>query len=127
MSFVAGRLYHVYNRGNNAQPIFFEPRNYAFFQKKMGDYLPGVCDVLAYCLMPNHYHLLIQVKAEGMEPASGISTVPRLARKLGTLQSSYTQAINKQEGRTGSLFQQKAKHKELSTDDYGLVCFQYIH
>ena len=125
MAFVANRLYHVYNRGNNAQPLFYEERNYRFFQTKLREYLSEACDVLAYCLMPNHYHILLHTHEEGLRPVSNTSAVPKLSRKLGTLQSSYTQAINKQEGRTGSLFQQKAKQKEI--EEYGFTCFQYIH
>ena len=50
-----------------------------------------------------------------------------LSRKIGTLQSSYTQAINKQENRTGSLFQQKVKYKSLESPDLIFTCFHYIH
>jgi putative transposase len=51
--------YHIYNRGNNKQPIFFKPDNYIFFLKKMRQQLLPVADIIAYCLMPNHFHLII--------------------------------------------------------------------
>ncbi|HEV8514007.1 MAG TPA: transposase, partial [Cyclobacteriaceae bacterium] len=50
-----------------------------------------------------------------------------LSRKLGTILSSYTQAINKQEKRSGSLFQPKTKAKELFNNTYSFNCFHYIH
>jgi REP element-mobilizing transposase RayT len=57
-----GHFYHVYNRGNNKQPIFFERRNYIHFLSLFKKYLSGYADVYAYCLMPNHFHFLIKVK-----------------------------------------------------------------
>ncbi|GAB4243331.1 MAG: hypothetical protein Tsb0034_21140 [Ekhidna sp.] len=74
--------------------------------------------------MPNHFHILIKVhdarnlNHEKMDP---------LSRKLGTLQSSYTRAINKWKDRSGSLFQQKIKAKQLKSEHQQLVCFHYIH
>lgn len=124
MRFVAGELYHIYNRGNNRQKIFFGRDNYLFFLKKMKKELIEFADILAYCLMPNHYHLLIHVKDE-TTAVNNDQISGKLSRKLGTLQSSYTQAINKRLNRTGSLFQQKAKSKHL--EEYALVCFHYIH
>jgi REP element-mobilizing transposase RayT len=77
-------------------------------------------DFLAYCLMPNHFHFLIQTKKEYQaEEATNAFRV---------LLSSYTRAINKQEDRTGSLFQQNAKAKSLEdAADYHFICFHYIH
>ena len=59
-----GTFYHIYNRGINGQNIFFEDRNYAFFLKKMAQYLCPVLEVYAYTLLKNHFHLLIKTKNE---------------------------------------------------------------
>ena len=59
----SGEFYHLYNRGNNREPIFFERENYLFFLRQLRQYLLPVLDVTAYCLMPTHYHLLVQIKA----------------------------------------------------------------
>ena len=56
--------YHIYNRGINSGQIFISEENYLFFLSKFDKYLSPVCDVLAYCLMPNHFHFLIRVKSE---------------------------------------------------------------
>lgn len=119
MGFEQGELYHIYNRGNNGQTIFFERENYLFFLKKVKKELTPLCDVLAYCLMPNHYHLLVRIDEK--EEADSL----KFSRKLGTLQSSYTRAINKAQNRYGSLFQQRVKHKNLV--EYAHICFHYIH
>ena len=59
--------YHIYNRGNNRERIFFEPDNYLFFLKKIKEYLVPVADVLVYCLMPTHYHVVGRVKQTQMQ------------------------------------------------------------
>ena len=57
-----GSFYHIYNRGNNKQDIFFEEKNYDLFLKNFDKYLSSFVDVYAYCLMPNHFHFLIKIK-----------------------------------------------------------------
>ncbi len=123
MGFIQGEIYHVYNRGNNRDPIFFEKDNYEFFLQKAKKELLPFCDILAYCLMPNHYHFLLFVKPQknGWENKG----MNQLSRKLGTLQSSYTRAINKRFNRVGSLFQARLKKKPAT--DYAFICFHYIH
>ncbi len=54
-----GKYYHIYNRGNNKQKIFFDDENYLFFLSKFKKYLIPNIDVFAYCLMPNHFHFFI--------------------------------------------------------------------
>lgn len=117
MNFIPENIYHVYNRGNNRQPIFFEERNYQFFLNKVKNHLGKYSEILAYCLMPNHFHLLIFVKKE--------NEVNNLNNEIGTVLRSYTRAINNQEDRTGSLFQQKTQAKNVGT--YGAICINYIH
>ena len=53
-----GYYYHVYNRGN----IFFEERNYRYFLDLYLKHVAPAADTFAYCLMPNHFHLLTQIK-----------------------------------------------------------------
>ncbi|CAN5271240.1 hypothetical protein BH09BAC1_BH09BAC1_23240 [soil metagenome] len=142
MQFVADNIYHVYNRGNNSQRIFFYQTNYIYFIRKIRESLLPECDILAYCLMPNHYHLLIKPNAQGCQQrssggqtaASRPNTPPlqSLSHKIGNLQSSYTRAVQKQEGLKGSLFQQKTKAKLLSPNAWpGInstaICLHYIH
>ncbi|MGB3779976.1 MAG: transposase [Tunicatimonas sp.] len=134
MQFEPGNTYHIYNRGNNQQPIFFGRRNYLFFLKKIKKELTPHCEILAWCLMPNHFHLMAYYpdrQCLSSPPlANGMGVVQPLNRAIAILLSSYTKAINKQERRTGSLFQQKTKAKSLtgSADpDYPFVCFHYIH
>lgn len=120
-------LYHVYNRGNNSQKVFFEERNYDFFLEKLRRHVNPVCDILAYCLMPNHFHLLVALPSGGLGPSDGSSWHDQIRKSIGIVLSSYTQAINKANGITGSLFQQKTKFKELESDYQAKICMHYIH
>jgi len=115
MHFEPREFYHVYNRGNNRQPIFFNERNYLFFLKKVKKQLLPFSEIIAYCLMPNHFHFLLRPNDNGLKERNTFGGKPmqELAYRIGILLSSYSQAINKQNKTTGSLFQQKTKAKIL--------------
>ena len=57
--------YHIYQRGNNKQTIFFEPENYRYFLSLYVKYIVPVALTFAYCLLPNHLHFLIKTRGEG--------------------------------------------------------------
>ena len=57
-----GKYYHIYNRGNNRENIFVEERNYPYFLKLYAQHIFPVADTFAYCLMRNHFHLLVHIK-----------------------------------------------------------------
>jgi putative transposase len=134
MQFLPEHTYHVYNQGNNREQLFFERENYLYFLKKVEKHLVPHVNILAWCLMPNHYHILFQVKPEYNSPDNiqESNKVGTLNRSIGIIQSSYTQAINKKLNRSGSLFRARAKAKSLAQEskthnDYGVNCFLYIH
>jgi len=129
MHLVEGEIYHVYNRGNNKQPIFFQPQNYPYFLKGMERYVAPYCDLLAWCLMPNHFHFLIHANEKSIVVIKdGSFQRQQFSQAIKQLLSSYTKAINKQEQRTGSLFQQKTKGICVSDDvGHDTNVFHYIH
>ncbi|MDZ7807405.1 MAG: transposase [Gracilimonas sp.] len=135
MQFHPGHTYHLYNQGNNRQKLFFEQDNYRYFLEKVRKELLSYCDILAWCLMPNHFHFLITIHEDYVHEhavQNKEKIVNPLNRKIGTLQSSYTKAINNQYGRSGSLFRQKTKAKDLLDQKRGKMdtavnCFFYIH
>ena len=154
MDFEAHQIYHVYNQGNNRQQVFFTDANYLYFIRKMRKHLLPYCDVLCYCLMPNHFHWLIVPNENGLKPSKvpSIGTTaegkPRflanLNANIATLLSGYSQAINKQERRSGSLFRRRTKARDGWVDGfigiptsnnfptrytvpYAQQCFRYIH
>jgi putative transposase len=136
MHFEVNNAYHIYNRGNEKQIIFFAEKNYLFFlQKVRYEWLP-YADVLAYCLMPNHFHFMIVPNEEGCRNIvlkERETHMQSLSKAIGKTLSSYTQAINIEQTRTGNLFQKKTKAKCLTdqnrqtTFDYLTTCIHYIH
>ncbi|MBX9783843.1 MAG: hypothetical protein K2X48_11195 [Chitinophagaceae bacterium] len=135
MNLAPSEFYHIYNRGNNQQPIFFNDDNYLFFIQKIRTQLLPVSNIIAWCLMPNHFHLLIQANEESVKERNSFGGKPmqEFAYRTGIMLSSYTQAINKQNQTSGSLFQQKTKAKILLEEINGTRisylenCFYYIH
>lgn len=138
MKFYQEKIYHTYNQGNNYQKIFFEKKTYHFFLNKMRTHLCRHCDILSWCLMPNHFHWMIQIHPdyeENLENPSTDTNAPKVAslnRSISVLLSSYTNAINRMYGRSGSLFRGRTKSIDLSPDDltdnqHPLICFLYIH
>jgi REP element-mobilizing transposase RayT len=121
----AGKIYHVYNRGVNKHPIFFDDENYSFFLRQFNKYLGDKVDTLAYCLMPNHFHLLIRVRAINGQSEQEIGKA--VVKSFRDFLISYAKAVNKKYNRTGALFQQKFKRKEITTDAYFSWIVQYIH
>lgn len=131
MELCPGNIYHIYNQGNNKEKIFFGRDNYLYFLKKLRRKLYPHLEFLAYCLMPNHFHLMVWL--------GDSFSRERFTHDYRILLSSYTRAINKQEKRSGSLFRQNSRAKCLTKIDattqsggiykqnYPLICFHYIH
>ena len=135
MFFAPDNQYHIYNRGNNRIPIFYKEENYFYFLRKMQTQLAPYCDLLCWCLMPNHFHLIINANEFSCKEraAFGGKPIQELTYRIGTFLSSYAQAINKQNNTTGSLFQQKTKAKSLDTKpqdsrgNYLVNAMHYVH
>ena len=117
MNFEPGHLYHIYNRGNNKQRIFLQDENYEYFLRRLDSYFKraGV-DLIAYYLMPNHYHLLIE-----------LSTETDFSNLMRSFTTSYVKSFNKWNSRVGHLFQQEFQPKLIDTDDYLAHVCRYIH
>jgi len=127
--FVPELHYHIYNRGNNRERIFFEADNYLYFLKKIKEYLVPVMDILVYCLMPTHYHVVGRVKPLQTSEISKISevSVAAVSTAMMKLSVSYTKAINKRFQRAGVLFQGQFQAKPILTSAYLLNLCRYIH
>lgn len=114
--FAPGLLYHVIARGNQRQPTFLTDLDYEAYLSRLATYQKryGVT-LYAYCLMPNHVHLLLQ------------TSDPPLARFMQGLQQSYTQRFNRVHGKVGHLFQGRYKAIICETDEYLATLIRYIH
>ncbi|MDO9257985.1 MAG: transposase [Bacteroidales bacterium] len=128
MNFPEPGLYHIYNRGNNKEPIFFGDGDYIHFISLCKKHITNRCQILAWCLMPNHFHFMVNVNDVSLELVKwGGNVMPSISNGFQLLQSNYTKRINYRENRTGSLFQQKTKSKLLETKSYALTAFWYLH
>ena len=154
-------IYHIYNQGNNRQKIFFGQENYLFFLNKIKIYILPYADILTWCLMPNHFHLMVLVNEtevavsnEAFAQSEGLVKQTEKRRtinnSIGLMLRSYTNAINKQQKRSGSLFRRRTKAECVNCpngitpsyvtennitkiniqnpeEQYPQVCFDYIH
>ena len=116
---IADTYYHIYNRGNNSENIFIEERNYNYFLKLMDKYLSDTCTIYAYCLLKNHFHLILKTK-NNIEAKT-------ISLKFSHFFNSYAQAINKAFNRTGSLFTTRFKRKKIDDEEYLKNLIIYTH
>ncbi len=118
--------YHIYSRGINRENVFFEERNYAYFLERYAHHLTHYFDTYAYCLLPNHFHFLVRVKAfEEIDACTVVMTTP--SQKFANFLNAYAKAINKSYDRTGSLFQQRFPRKRVHSEAYFTHLIAYIH
>jgi len=120
-----GSFYHVYNRGVDKKIIYKNDKDRLRFiggmesfnaSKKAERMSDKFVDVICFCLMPNHFHLLLRCK----EP-NGITN---FMRRLST---GYTMYFNKKYDRQGVLFESNYKFIEIENEDYLLQLSRYIH
>ena len=130
------KYYHIYDRGNNRENIFFEERNYHYFMKLYAKYIEPVAETFAYCLMRNHFHLLVRIKTHKTDAVFKTASVSETASVLrarevshefNNLLNSYAKSINKAYQRTGALFQSHFGRIEVTSDRYFLALINYIH
>jgi putative transposase len=120
-----GRYYHLYNRGNNGEDLFREERNYRYFLELYAHHIQPLVDTFAYCLMRNHFHLLIRVKTSQVSETCEV--LSHASQCFSNLFNAYAKAINKAYSRTGSLFQDRFHRIEVTTDQYFTNLVYYIH
>jgi putative transposase len=140
---LGGNYYHIFNRGVNHQLIFFKQSNYIYFLKQLGKFIEPYVSILAYCLIPNHFHFVIKVKDEIIIPVENKGR-PSLQKdgdlilnedQIGKWVSSqfrrmfitYSMAINKQENRSGSLFDKNFKRHRIFENEYLKYAIYYAH
>jgi len=134
-----GNFYHVYNHAVGNEKLFKTRNNYYFFLDKLWTYLSGFVDIYSYCLMPNHFHLLIRVKDHKsilsaiidadppMKLKSGIVLPNIISRQFSHIFNSYAQSYNKENHRKGSLFYNRFKRKLVDSEEYLKKLIHYIH
>jgi putative transposase len=134
--FKEGNFYHVYNRSVDRKPMFMNDGNYEFFLIKYDQYLSSVIDTYAYCLLGNHFHLLMRVRdltlfrkqdLATLQKLSNLSAHDIISHQFRKFFQSYAMAFNKQQGRIGTLFQTPFKRALVNNDQYFTQLVYYIH
>lgn len=109
-------LYHVFNRGNDRRNLFQESADFqAFLQELFKAKTKFQASLYHYCLMTNHYHLLLQIPKGG--------DLPRLMHQA---QLSYARYFKKKYGFIGHLFQERYRSPRIPEESYYLQCGRYI-
>ncbi|GAB4285443.1 MAG: hypothetical protein Kow0068_10790 [Marinilabiliales bacterium] len=135
------KYYHIFNHAVSKDNLFIENKNYDFFINKFEKYMVEYVDVLAYCLMPNHYHFVIKVKkinetkkCQTLNKMSDIynnnnnnnnkSSISTAFKRLFT---SYTNSYNKLYNRRGTLFQPRYKRLLINNETQLKNTIIYVH
>jgi putative transposase len=116
-----GVFYHIYDRGVNRENIFFEERNYPYFLNLIQLHIAPIADLYAYCLLRNHFHLLLRIKTDAVLKTASVS------KAFNNFLTAYAKAINKGYGRTGALFQHHFGRIPVFSECYFSALIRYIH
>jgi len=144
-----GSEYHIYNHAVGWDNLFQEEENYRFFLSKLIPRISPFSDVLAYCLMPNHFHFLIRIKEKkelvklwqeklkllkekrlkknSDETADHFLIDRLIINEFGNFFNSYVQAYNKVYRRYGSLLKESFQRKIVTSDTHLLKLICYVH
>ena len=136
------KYYHIYNHGVGHLDVYQEDADYNFFMKKYNHYASPVANTYAYCLMPNHFHFIIQIKPKdevirylqqkyfSINKAAlknGNCLANRLSHEFGTLFNCYSKHYNFIYRRRGGLFMQSFKRKLIKNNEYFNQLILYVH
>ena len=110
-----GRFHHVFNRGQSRRPVFEGQDDVRYFLSQAARQVhAGRIRIHSYCMMTNHYHLLVE------------SVGGELSRALATIQLGFVRWFNRSRGRSGSLFEGRFRSRPILTDAYWHAVHAYI-
>ncbi|WP_114750221.1 transposase [Pleomorphovibrio marinus] len=112
-------VYHIFNKAIGEEKLFRLEDNYYFFLTRFQDYLGEKVQTLAYCLIPNHFHLLVSIR-----PTVSNNQV---VKAFSDFQNSYSKSFNSVFDRNGSLFRRKFKRKKIEDEAYLSRIVIYLH
>lgn len=140
-----GQIFHIYNHAVGKENLFECDADYIYFLNKMKEYLLPVSDIISYCLMPNHYHLILRFKEteiikniynnriknkftiEQSTEQNEIFLSKQLSQVASNFFNTYAKHYNFVKDRTGTLFKRTFRRKEIDDLDYLKTLICYIH
>lgn len=117
--FEEGEFFHVYNKAIGKEKLFITNENYRYFLQQLKIYLLNSAEIYAYCLIPNHFHLLIKVMAN--------SDSKMVSEQFRKFLISYAKSFNKEHNRSGGLFEKHLKRIKIRSQEQLLWITYYIH
>ncbi len=125
-------IYHIYNRGVNGDNIFVKQSDADIFLKKLVEYTKDVADLYCYCLLKNHFHILVKIKAENdirlkFSYKSQKSIHDIVIKQFSHFFNSYARLFQNKYERTGGLFETPFRRILVDTEDYFKELVYYIH
>ena len=130
--FEEDKFYHIYNRTVDRKPMFRNEGNFEFFLKRFDKYLSPVIDTYAYCLLGNHFHLLVRIQnltayknLSNLNPDTTAHDI--VFKNFRKFFQSYAMAFNKHHDRIGTLFQTPFKRALVDSESYFTWLVFYIH
>ena len=109
--------HHIVQRGHNRQAVFVELADYQYYLDNLKEFKQALgVKVYSFCLMTNHVHLIV-------ECADDVSAISHLLKRLAGRQTRY---VNRQEGRSGTLWEGRFKASPIERDAYLLQCYRYV-
>ena len=145
--FVPTVFYHVYNHAVGHENLFREPENYLYFLRRYSERLYPFLETYAYCLLPNHFHLIVRVRSKEIlfeqfcrrqkikypDFQAEIADIPEsswhkiVMQPFQDFMNGYAQAYNRRYKRRGALFLDYIKRKSLDETWYLAQAIQYVH
>lgn len=121
-----GAFYHIYNRGNNREDIFFQERNYAYFMQLWWKHTCPIAETWAYCLLQNHFHCVVFIK--NREDLTGLKhKLKEPSQYFSNFFNAYARGVNIATQRTGAVFERPFKRIPVDSDAYLLRLIVYVH
>ncbi len=123
-----GETYHIYNKAVGDELLFRTANDYYFFLKKLTRFILPVSNIYAYCLIPNHFHLLLKIKeVEEIDKPIDFNDDKILQKTFTNFFISYSKSFNKAHQRQGRLLLQAFKKIHVDEGDYFTSLVNYIH
>jgi putative transposase len=136
---IPGNTYHLFNRAIGNEKLFLNENNYRYFLSKFAQHILPIADIFTYSLLPNHFHLLLRIKDEGIiikhfelkkkKPFNPVENVLSdfVMEQFSNWLNGYTKAFNKMFNRKGALFIDYLKRSVVEKDSDFTSFIFYVH
>ena len=123
-----GGCYHIFNRGNNRENIFFESDNYRYFLNLYAKYINPIAETYAYALLPNHFHFLLKINdEEHLSEKIWTEHRNKIHQPFSNWFNAYAKATNLAYGRVSSLFEDRFERVKVKSDANFTRLIYYLH